>query len=373
MREISERDITWVMEGAAVLGAGGGGNAYLAGLDVKRVLRFGGRLRICGVDELEGHAVGAVVSGMGAPTVGIERLPIRGRFSSLIQRVGEVIGRPVQFVAIGEIGGANALRPLSGAAELGLPVVDADPMGRAFPELQMCTYMIQGLPADPMVLNDGKGVEAVFHGIPDSLTAERYGRALTWAMGGNSGLALGVVTAEQVRHFGIPGTLSLAERLGRAMAEARRLKRETLTGIIQAVPKARYLFEGKIQDVSRHTSAGFARGIVAIDGLNSWHGERLRIDFQNEFLVAYREGDKTALLTVPDLLVLIDQESGRALGSENVRYGLRVHVLGLPAPFELKTAQALTVVGPSAFGYDLPFQPLSGDLLGREAPAAAVH
>jgi DUF917 family protein len=47
-----------------------------------------------------------------------------------------------------------------------------------------------------------------------------------------------------------------------------------------------------------------------------------------------------------------------------LRYGLRVAVLGLPAPKELKSAAALAVVGPPAFGYEeIAFQPLPGQLL----------
>ena len=39
-----------------------------------------------------------------------------------------------------EIGGSNSLEPLIPAAITGLPVVDADGMGRAFPEIQMKTF-----------------------------------------------------------------------------------------------------------------------------------------------------------------------------------------------------------------------------------------
>ena len=39
-----------------------------------------------------------------------------------------------------EAGGVNSLLPLALAARLGLPVIDADGMGRAFPELQMVTF-----------------------------------------------------------------------------------------------------------------------------------------------------------------------------------------------------------------------------------------
>ena len=37
-----------------------------------------------------------------------------------------------------EIGGCNSFEPLVTGARVGLPVLDADGMGRAFPELQVC-------------------------------------------------------------------------------------------------------------------------------------------------------------------------------------------------------------------------------------------
>ena len=355
-----------------MLGTGGGGNTYLAGLDLRRVLGPDGAVAILSPGELGDHDWGPIISGMGAPTVGIERVPTAGRFGRLVRAAERTEGRPADFVAIGEIGGANALRPLCAAAESGLPIVDADPMGRAFPELQMCTYMVAGVAPQPLVLNDGKGVEAILTAVPDSLTAERYGRALTWGMGGSAGLALGKVSGAQVRALGIPGTLSLALSVGREMVRARARKRPTMEALMSVVPHARHLFTGKVVDVARRTAAGFARGTIALEGLAAHRGGRLRIDFQNEYLVARLEdGRDGALCTVPDLLVLLEHESGRAVGTELLRYGLRIEVLALPAPYELRTPAMLAVVGPQAFGYDLEYRPLPGDLLARPEPTAA--
>lgn len=366
---LTASDVDALAEGAAVLGTGGGGNTYLAGLDLKRVLGPAGSISILAPESLADDAWGPVISGMGAPTVGIERLPTAGRFARLVRAAEHAEGRRADFVAIGEIGGANALRPLCAAAESALPVVDADPMGRAFPELQMCTYMVGGVPPQPLVLNDGKGVEALLTAVPDSLTAERYGRALTWGMGGSTGLALGKVNGTQVRALGIPGTLSLALAIGREMAKARAEKRPTTQAVFAVVPDGRHLFTGKIVDVARRTAAGFARGTMSLEGLGDDRGRRVRVEFQNEYLVCREEGASDgALCTVPDLLVLVEQESGRALSTELLRYGLRIDVLALPAPAELRKPAMLSAVGPGAFGYDLPYHPLPGDLLHRTGP-----
>ena len=39
-----------------------------------------------------------------------------------------------------------------------------------------------------------------------------------------------------------------------------------------------------------------------------------------------------------------------------MRYGLRVGVVVLPANQMLKTANAIPVVGPRAFGFDIPYR-----------------
>ena len=90
--------------------------------------------------------------------------------------------------------------------------------------------------------------------------------------------------------------------------------------------------------------------------------DTMEIVFQNENLVAWHNSE--IVCTVPDLITLTSLEDGEPIGTEMLRYGLRVAVLGMPAPRELKTVAALDVVGPAAFGYpEIPFQPMSGDLI----------
>lgn len=50
--------------------------------------------------------------------------------------------RKLWGVLSAEIGGGNGLEPLAIGARMSLPVVDADYMGRAFPELQVAACLI---------------------------------------------------------------------------------------------------------------------------------------------------------------------------------------------------------------------------------------
>jgi len=62
---------------------------------------------------------------------------------------------------------------------------------------------------------------------------------------------------------------------------------------------------------------------------------------------------------VPDLIVLLDVDTGYPITTEVLRYGQRVAVVAIPCHDLLRTARALDVVGPAAFGYpEIAFSPL---------------
>jgi hypothetical protein len=224
-------------------------------------------------------------------------------------------------------------------------------MGRAFPELQMETFAIYGVPCVPAAIADDKGAVTVWDAPMDARELERVARARCIEMGGSAGMAH-AMRGRDVKRAAIPGTVSLALRLGRAVLEARERKADPIAAAL-SVTGGRVLLRGKIVDVERRTTAGFARGRVRIAG----EGGELAIDFQNEHLIA-REPDGRVVASVPDLVCIVGSDDAEPIGTELLRYGYRVAVLGLPAHPLLRTPEALAVVGPGAFGYDVDFVPL---------------
>lgn len=68
------------------------------------------------------------------------------------------------------------------------------------------------------------------------------------------------------------------------------------------------------------------------------------------------------LATVPDLIAVLDAQSGSALGTPQYKYGLRVLVLGITAaPQWTNTQRGLELGGPSAFGSVTSFTRNSAD------------
>jgi DUF917 family protein len=112
-----------------------------------------------------------------------------------------------------------------------------------------------------------------------------------------------------------------------------------------------------VVDVERRTREGFAVGHAVLQGLGTFQGSRLVVRFQNENLVAEKDGETIA--SVPDLISLLDSERATAVTTERLRYGQRVTAIGIPTPEIMRSEEALEVWGPPAFGYEgLAFVPL---------------
>ena len=355
MWQVTEDDLESIAIGAGILGTGGGGNPYIGRLRVREALREHGPVTVLAPEELGEDAQVVCVGGIGAPTVSIEKVRDIQSYSAF-KAIQEYTGIKATALISNEIGGSNSIEDLIPASMAGLPVVDADGMGRAFPEFQMKTFFVYGVPFVPMALCDEKGNTVI---IPEAVSpkwVERIARAVTIQMGCIAVYAVAPMSAEQVRRAAIPHTLSLVRDLGNAVRAARQRLEDPIGAILETCP-GRVLFQGKIVELDRHTTAGFARGSVTIDGLSEYHGDRMVIEFQNENLIARHNGQ--AVCIVPDLICLVDTDRGEPITTELLRYGFRVTVLGFPAPSLWTTPEGLEVVGPRAFGYDMDYTPLN--------------
>ncbi|MGI8478007.1 MAG: DUF917 domain-containing protein [Thermomicrobiales bacterium] len=345
--------------GAGILGTGGGGNPYLGKLHAQRLVAGGGVIQVVAPEDVPDEALVTSVGFMGAPVVSVERIKRGDEPMVALRALERHIGRRFTHVVPGEIGGSNSTAPMVAAAMSGLPIIDGDGMGRAFPELQMDTFMIYGVAAAPGAIADPRGHVAIFDGFTDANVLERYARSVTIGMGGSAGYAFPVMSGVELKRTVVAGTITLAIGIGAAVLAARQAKDDAVDAVLGVTGGMR-LFNGKIVDVERRLVGGFARGVLKLDGIGGDAGRSLAIDFQNENLIA-RTNDGETLAVVPDLICIVDQDSAEPITTEVLRYGLRVVVLGIPAPAALKSAQALAVVGPAAFGYpDVPYIPMAG-------------
>lgn len=343
--------------GAVFLGAGGGGDPYVGELFLSQELSEGRRARIIDAAELADDAFVVCIAGVGAPTVLIEHLVSRTTLQRVLEQVEKFYGRRPDALISAEIGGANSMFPLALGSQAGLPVVDGDGMGRAFPHLEMTTFSVYGARASPGFVMDDSGNVVSFDIVNDRL-AEDVVRAVATALGSMVYGCFHPMSGAQVKRIAVLGTISQTIEIGRAIREARDRDEGPFAGLLACLSDpakhrhARVLFEGKITDVSHETRDGWHWGRAVI-GNTGDEGDQLTIEIQNEYLVARRNG--RTVTVVPDLISVLDAETAEPMTAEMLAYGQRVCVIGYSAAAVMRRPECLAVFGPRMFGLDEDF------------------
>jgi uncharacterized protein len=352
VRAIESDELEPLSIGAWILGAGGGGSPYHSFLNIRELYRAGRRVALMDPAVLEDEDLVAVVSNMGAPLVGQERLSDPAIAARPVRMMEAYLGRRFRAVMSLEIGGGNAIQPLLVGAVLDRPVVDADCMGRAFPEAQMTSFAIGDLPMYPLTLADVRDNEVIVARAASWPWMERISRRVCVAVGSIAATCKAPRTGREVKTWGIPNSITRAIGIGRVVLEARARHDDPIAAVI-AHAGGKQLFRGKVVDVERRTTEGFLRGRARLSGVDDDRGREFALEFQNEFALGWLDG--TALVMTPEIICVMDTVMGEAIGTETLRYGQRATVVALPCADVLKTPKGLTLVGPRAFGYDLDF------------------
>src|SRR2546421_12002509 len=159
----------------------------------------------------------AIVSNMGAPLVGQERLTDPRTIERAVRMMEEYLGRRFRAVMSLEIGGGNSIQPFMAAALLDRPVVDGDCMGRAFPEAQMTSFAIHDLQMYPLTLVDVRHNAVVVERAASWKWMERLSRTACVAVGSIAATCKEPRTGKEIKDCAILGSPTKASRIGRTV------------------------------------------------------------------------------------------------------------------------------------------------------------
>src|SRR5699024_9550718 len=126
--------------------------------------------------------------------------------------------------------------------------------------------------------------------------------------------------------------------IGRLLGSAEVRGAERLQRLLSQL-NGHLLFEGKITDLDRRFGGGFTRGEVHLEGLGRHTGQSLVVRFQNEFLIAHRNGRLCAV--TPDLIAMLDQVTSEPITTERLCYGARVNVIAMPCDPRWRTPRGV--------------------------------
>ncbi|MDI6824444.1 MAG: DUF917 domain-containing protein [Bacillota bacterium] len=361
MRKLDWEGIEDLLLGCAVLATGGGGRLE-SGLALARACwERWGPVTLVDPDELaeEDLVVSPYFVGAVAPAGKEERegAALDSYEPLLAARALErFLGRPVAAVVATELGGGNTAAALAVARMMDRPLVDADPAGRAVPELFHSTFYLDGVPIAPFALASAIGDLAIVERVGDDFRAEAIARAFAVASGDRAGVADHPVTGRVARRALLCGTLSRAQEVGAALRVARE------AGADPALAAARagggmVIFRGTVAEDSTFSIAGgLTHGEVKVAGRGSYRGRTVEIAFRNEHMVARMDGAVVA--TIPDLISLLEEGHGTPVLNPAIPAGLEVAVVVFPAPGKWRTARGLEVFGPRYLGLDEEYVPV---------------
>ena len=356
MRKIGISDIEDIALGAALLGAGGGGDPYVGKLLAIGAVKECGEVTMLDIDEVPEGEVIVPVAMVGAPTVLMEKAAGKNEFDRLMDMLSSYYGRKPYAVMPIEAGGVNSMIPIAAAARLGLPMIDVDGMGRAFPEIQMVTFTIGGASASPMIFADEKGNIGLMETVTNKWV-ETICRAGCMACGGSVLSMEYPMETAMVREFGVHGIVTRSQELGRAIRDIKNCPENmTPEQYFLELTQGHRLFKGKMADVLREVRAGFNFGKVVLEGIGEDKGRTAEVTFQNENLCATVEGKIVA--TAPDLICLVDTETFIPVPTDALKYGKRVLAVGLPCFHLWRTPKGLELAGPRYFGLDTDYIPV---------------
>lgn len=365
MRNLDKTTLEDILVGCAYLGTGGGGDFESGLRRVYEALDEGLSFRLMDVSELGDDEYSAVPYELGSSA---PRTPeAEARYAHLprirepttlasFRSLEQYIGIPFKAVIAGEIGPGNTASSLVLAARLGLPSLDADTVGRATPEINQHSVLVSGNSLVPAAAVTPFGDKIILDEVGDSSREEDIFRAIATASMG-VGVTDAPIPGRLAKSPGVlvTGSLSLSERIGRAWRAALAAGDDPIAAGIEAGGGYR-LFEGNIFHFDWRDEAGFLVGDVDIDGTGTYAGRSCHLDYKNEHLVARINGRIAA--TVPDLITLVDRETGHAINNPRFEDGQSVVVIGYRCDPIWRTAAGLKVFEPRYWGYDIDYVPI---------------
>ena len=202
-------------------------------------------------------------------------------------------------------------------------------------------------------------------------------------MSSRVGMAAKPTSKEKVLKYSILNSMSLAWRIGRCIARAKEHNTsstiaEQIVDEVGGPETAKILVRGKIIGVDRRLWKGHSYGEISIQQVTNEEQESkiasfkmiavaeggiLKIPFKNENIYAKHildDGTDEYVAMVPDLIAVLDTQSGKAIGVPEYRYGVLVTVLGIAcSPRWSDTPKGLEIGGPAVMGFpEVVYKPL---------------
>lgn len=325
---ITPDDVDALALGCELLGSGGGGSTAAARMILTHHLTSRPPVQV--LTAVAPGTYVACVGAVGAAALMLEDIPTTTPFIRVVDSIRRH-GSPVNAIVPLEVGGVNGLLAVLTASALAIPLVDADPKGRAFTHIHR-NVLGSAIPLTTLAFASSQGA-AVYFEANDGDQTERMVRSILPSVGSWGAVACFPGRAETVVSHCVPGTISRALGLGADLA----LAIGGDPGPMLARPDVTEVFTGTVIEA-------ISRPGVEVGGVASLRHHRqrsvARLDFSNEYIALFDNGELTA--SAPDIICVLDEHSWRPIPVDRLTPMHRVRVIRIDAAPALRAAHEAT-------------------------------
>ncbi len=346
-----------IVLGSTILGTGGGGDPKEGFKMLKNVIDAGHVVKLVKLDELHKDSITVVPYNVGSIAPGLESKKITKIVNPIRRAIEEIeafLNKKVGGIVASELGGSNTPAALSIAAELGLPAVDGDLLGRAAPELHQCTVHIFGIPMYPSVIVTKSGNVVIIKEYADIDDYEAIARYLSVLEGRFAAVVDTPMNLEQAKKAIIQGTITFAMKLGEEVLRAKKEKKDPVLTAVKYLNGWK-IFEGVIKKYTWESKSGFLKGEAIVEGRDKFEGHVLRSWIMNEHILAWI--DDKPIVMPPDLLIFLEND-GNPITNAELKEGMFINAITARAPEIWRTPKGLELFGPHHFGFDYDYVPV---------------
>lgn len=248
-----------------------------------------------------------------------------------------------------EIGRAATASAVATAAWLDVPVLDADFVGRSVPEATQMLPALYGLDLCPTAGSDAFGNETIIQKTLNRHITERIGKFIASASFGLIGQATLLRKVKELRPFMLEKTLSKALAIGKALRMHYGKQNEIKIELAKLL-KSQMIFQGVISKFNGYEKDGYYVGDIFIQGHDEYQNSELKIWFKNENHIAWLNGN--VRLTSPELISILNKETGMPYINNQLKSGLNVCVYGTPCHDIWYKEETLKAQNPKYYGFD---------------------
>jgi hypothetical protein len=298
-RRLNQQNLYDLLNGACILGCGGGGPLSLGKQLLHQVIQTG-HVELIDPGSVDDYKLMAITAGVGSPLAATKNFPFdvaHIAFQELDRIQSKTSGKSLSFVLPGEVGAGNSVIPMTVAVSAKIPIIDGDGARRAIPELEMVTYASNNLPISPVVLANQNNTVSFSVANAKIAGVTTDGIITGGAFKDDAGMAMWTMSGAAMKRSVIPNTMSYACDLGAALRHAMEAKKDPVEAVSSYL-QGKVLFIGKITNVQQTTAGGFDFGRITLQN----HGATLTIYNQNENLIAWSNMSTQPLVMAPDLI-----------------------------------------------------------------------